>query len=132
MRTLILLGLALQFHITSLAAQMPLELVHLTIDEAYSPPVYTGGAEALATYINTHLVYPELAVDYSIEGTVVLKINLDRNGQVASAEIVRSLGFGCEQAALEVVNNMPGWKTATRGNRAEESIVLLPIRFRLR
>ncbi|MEM8583783.1 MAG: energy transducer TonB [Bacteroidota bacterium] len=132
MRILISLGFAFALHASSLFAQMPFELVHIAIEEAYSAPSYSGGSDALATYIHDRLQYPELAVDYSIEGTVVLRLTIDKAGQIANTEVVQSLGFGCEEAAKNAIDGMPGWQAARRGNRAEESIVLLPIRFRLR
>lgn len=132
MRTLVFIGLAFTFHLSGLFAQMPIELVPLTIESSYSAPAFPGGEEELASFISERLEYPELAIDYSVEGTVVMKLTLGGNGEVQTSEVVQSLGFGCEEAAQSVIDQMPSWRAATRGSRAQESVVFLPIRFRLR
>jgi protein TonB len=43
-------------------------------------------------WLATHLTYPEAARRLGIEGTVVLRITVDRDGYVQSASLARSSG----------------------------------------
>lgn len=45
--------------------------------------------------------YPREARRLGKEGTVILKLSLDASGEVGTVEILRSAGFGMEEAARE-------------------------------
>jgi len=67
----------------------------------------------LAGYVATHLEYPETARENALEGTVKVKVTISPAGEVLNAEVTESLGFGCDEAALKLVRNMPRWKPAS-------------------
>lgn len=62
--------------------------------------------EKLLEYIYTNLKYPVEAKTNGIEGTVVIQFVVDDEGAVTNAKVVRDIGAGCGQAALDVVNSM--------------------------
>ncbi|MEM7571948.1 MAG: energy transducer TonB [Bacteroidota bacterium] len=131
MRNLITLSLLL--FTFSLQAQMSANQL-LLIEEApvYSAPAFPGGEAELLGYIASKLDYPELAQEYNVEGMVVARLQLNPSGEVQSTTIVKSLGFGCDEAVLEVIDSMPRWQPARYGDQAEYSVVYLPVRFSLR
>jgi len=47
--------------------------------------------------------YPELARRVKVQGPVILEAIIARDGQVVDARILRDIGFGCGEAALEAV-----------------------------
>lgn len=47
--------------------------------------------------------YPEQANRAGVEGTVVLKLLIDAEGNVADAKLLRGLGFGLDEAALQAI-----------------------------
>lgn len=47
--------------------------------------------------------YPPAAVDANIEGQVVIMLNIGANGQVTKAKVIRGLGYGLDEAALDAV-----------------------------
>lgn len=100
--------------------------------EIFTAPTYPGGQEALLSQLSTNVKYPQLAREYSIEGTVVLRLSLDDRGQITKREIVRSLGFGCDEAALEAVTALDRFKPAKRTGHRSSSTIYLPLKFQLR
>ncbi len=50
-------------------------------------------------WIYKKLTYPEKAKSENIEGTVLLNAFINRNGDVEKVEVVKSLGYGCDEAA---------------------------------
>jgi periplasmic protein TonB len=48
-------------------------------------------------------VYPEAAKHSSIEGLVVLQVEIDAEGRVMDVQVAQSLGFGCDEAAVEAL-----------------------------
>jgi len=74
---------------------------------------YAGGQEQLSNFFMQHLRYPEKAAVRHIEGTVVITFTIDPTGAVHNAKIRNSLGHGCDQEALRLVQSMPRWEPAT-------------------
>lgn len=75
-------------------------------------------------------VYPALSKRLREEGTVVLRVNLDTQGNVLDISIEKSSGFQrLDQAAHEAVKQ---WRfvPAKRGQTALPSAALVPIRFK--
>lgn len=93
---------------------------------------YPGGQAALEEQLRTNVVYPQLAQDYAIEGTVVVRLSLNENGKIVKREVVRGLGFGCDEAALSALAQMPNWNAARRGSKQVSGFVYVPLRFQLR
>ena len=92
---------------------------------------FPGGTQALKAFIVEHLEYPEIAIENSIEGTVVAKISIDNNGQVRNAYILRPLNEQCDQAVLELIEKMPQWYPQVNNGIAVSNSVILPVTFSL-
>jgi len=74
--------------------------------------------------------YPELARRARLEGVVVLRIVIDEQGRVEDAEVLRPLGLGLDEAAVEAVRQ---WRyTPTRYNgRPVELVLTVTVQFEL-
>lgn len=76
-------------------------------------------------------IYPAEAIRQRLEGTVLIRIHVDKTGDVNEVDVIRSSGHSIlDEAAVKAVR---GWKgePATTGQTAVASIEVLPIRFRL-
>lgn len=87
--------------------------------------------EGLAAYMDAHLHYPQAAKENSIEGKVKVLIHLSSEGKILDAQIVESLGYGCDEAVLDMILNMPNWKPAIRNGQPVETKVVMPVTFAL-
>lgn len=88
--------------------------------------------EDLEIYVASHLTYPETAWDYSIEGTVTLLLVISPEGKITKTKVMDSPGYGCAEAALELVRNMPLWTPASNYGVSVESKQILQLNFKLR
>lgn len=88
-----------------------------------------GGFEAFEHYISEALKYPDEALLQRIEGRVELKFIIRKNGKVSKIEITRSLGYGCDQEAIRLLEEGPKWMLPTGYN---QSIAFYSIPFRLK
>jgi TonB family protein len=88
--------------------------------------------QALVQFISRQLVYPEEAVSNRVEGTVYVNFIVDENGQVQSPSLLMDIGYGCGEAALEVVKSMPAWTPGQHGGQPVKVKLNLPIQFSLR
>lgn len=82
-------------------------------------------------FIYNTLVYPEVAIKNGVQGTVVIRFIVDKNGEIIEPEIVRDIGAKCGEAALKVVKSMPKWNPGTQKGKAVKVQFNLPIKFSL-
>jgi periplasmic protein TonB len=75
------------------------------------PPAFPGGMKALGKLIdNKHHHYPLEARKNKVEGKVVVKFIITKDGTPTKFEIVEGIGYGCDEAAIEALKKMPEWK----------------------
>lgn len=91
---------------------------------------FPGGKTKLANYLKRNLVYPESGLDEGKEGTTVVRINVDKNGNVKASEIVNSLGKDFDREIMKVVSRMPKWNPAKQNGESVESSVSFKVEFR--
>ena len=80
-------------------------------------PYYIGGDAALKTFINKNLTYPKKAFDNNIEGTVVLRYEINHKGKVVDAKVISPLSRECNEEAIRVVKLLEFQVPKTRGAR---------------
>ena len=85
----------------------------------------------LLQFIGESLKYPSLAREADIQGTVVIRFVVEKDGSISNAEVVRDIGGGCGKEALRVVNKMPTWIPGSQQGHKVRVQFNLPIRFKL-
>lgn len=99
---------------------------------AETEPQYPGGQSALATYVENNINYPQQAVDGNIAGTVKISFVVDETGKVSKAHVVGDkVGYGLDEEALKVVNNMPSWTPGKVKGKNVKTRLQLPITFQV-
>lgn len=94
-------------------------------------PEFMGGEAALRNYLNSNINYPKLAKENKIEGKVICKFVVDPAGNILNANVIKGIGYDCDQEALRVVQAMPKWTAGKQNGRAVNVSVVLPIFFKL-
>jgi len=82
----------------------------------------------ITEFKNEEKVYPELAMDYSIEGRVVLGIEFD--GEIQSVKVVKSGGELLDNAALKAVKEYEKHYQA-EGKKTKLMNIYVPFSFKL-
>jgi TonB family protein len=85
-------------------------------------PKYAGGSQAFKRFIMDNLSYPDEALEKGIEGDVYIKYTVNNLGDVTGAQIIRSLGFGCDEEALRLVHLLKYEPAKNRGLRVTSSM----------
>lgn len=80
--------------------------------------------------IQEKIVYPEIAKRAGIEGKVYVLAFIDENGNVANAKVIRGIGAGCDEAALDAVKQTKFTPGRQRGKPVKVQ-VSIPIMFKL-
>jgi periplasmic protein TonB len=83
--------------------------VYTTVDVQ---PEFPGGYKALGKYVDgrKNHKYPEEARKNKIEGKVVVRFIINEDGSCSDFEVVKGIGYGCDEAAVEAFKKMPKWK----------------------
>lgn len=81
-------------------------------------PYFPGGEKALVKYLQKNIKYPAAAVKAKVSGNVFVQFMIESTGTIRNAHTIGThKGYGLEEEALRVVNNMPAWersKTCTQ------------------
>ncbi|NOX65780.1 MAG: TonB family protein [Chlorobi bacterium] len=89
-------------------------------------PSPIGGIKA----IQENIVYPEIAKRAGIEGRVFVKAYIDSTGTVTKTELLRGIGSGCDEAAMNAVKKVK-FKPGRQRGKAVNVQVTVPILFKL-
>ena len=96
-----------------------------------SRPEYKGGNAAMMEYIMKKVKYTEAAKEDSVEGQVLVRFVVDEKGQVQNAEVMRGIHEDLNKVALDIVNGMPKWIPAKKGDKAVAAQHMVAVRFML-
>lgn len=100
-----------------------------TIVEAQ--PEYEGGIDAFNKYLREELTYPLEARRMGVEGRVDVEFVVDKDGSVSEVTAVKGIGAGCDEEAVRVLQNAPGFKPGTQNGKPVRVRMAQPITFKL-
>ena len=80
--------------------------------------------------IQRKIQYPEIAKRAGIEGKVFVRAFVDENGNVVSAEIVKGIGAGCDEAAQDAIIKTKFSPGKQRGKPIKVQVIV-PVLFKL-
>ena len=89
-------------------------------------PFPVGGMKALAQNVK----YPEIAKKAGIQGRVFVNAFIDEMGNVVGTEIIKGIGGGCDQAAIDAVKTTKFTPGIKNGDPVKVQ-VSIPILFKL-
>lgn len=128
------------------------EANELTVIEAYTPPAVTeeeevseveiftvveespsfpGGDVARIKFLQQNIVYPQMARESGIQGTVYVTFVVERNGNVTDVRVLRGIGGGCDEEAVRVIKAMPKWQPGKQRGKPVRVQFNMPIKFTL-
>ena len=85
--------------------------------------------ENIQMFLKRNLKYPELARQERVSGQVVVEFIVDKKGKVSKPKILKSLGFGCDEEVIRVVNKMDCWQPGMIKGKKVSSYLRLPVNF---
>ena len=93
--------------------------------------VFPGGEEALYKFLGDNIVHPKEHGYPVVKGTVVVVFDIEKDGSITNARILRDIGEGYGEAVLKVVNAMPKWKPGEVDGKPVRQQFSLPVQFEL-
>ncbi len=94
-------------------------------------PHLDGGRELLKKFVKENLRYPKEALENNVEGDVIVKFKVTGKGEVMNPEIVKSVGYGCDEEAIRLVMMLRYQAVKNRGVRVTtDNTVKIPFRIK--
>jgi TonB family protein len=100
-------------------------------DVAEQMPQFPGGEEALMKYITGHIHYPIIAFENGVQGRVICRFAVNRNGEISRVEILRSLDPACDKESIRVIKTLPKFIPAKQNGVNVSVWYTLPVIFNL-
>jgi len=94
-------------------------------------PAYPGGERAMLAFLSENIRYPAKARLNNVQGTVVVQFIVLEDGKLDQPAVVRSIGSGCDEEVVRVVNEMPLWEPGMQDGVPIKVRYTLPVRFKL-
>ena len=96
-------------------------------------PSFNGGdANEFSKWVNSKLVYPEIAKENGVQGRVTLQFTVNADGTVSNVKVLRGVDSSLDKEAVRVVSSSPKWKPGTQRDRAVKVTYTFPVIFQLR
>lgn len=102
--------------------------IFMIVEEPAEP---IGGYQEFYAHVSKQLKYPRKALEVNVSGKVYVKFVVDRDGALSNMEVVRGIGFGCDEEALRVLSSAPKWKPAKQRGKLVRQQMVIPIFFKL-
>lgn len=82
-------------------------------------------------WLSQHIVYPAAAAENNVQGKVIVRFVVGKDGSVSQASVVRSVDPALDREALRAVNSMPKWNPGMNNGQPAAVWFTLPVTFRL-
>lgn len=107
-------------------SQAPLEVVDVL-------PVFKGGDAELIKFISENVRYPESSKKKGIQGKVLVRFAIEKDGSVDRVSILEAVDPELDQEAIRVVSALPKFEKPALKNGNEVPVwYVLPINFALK
>lgn len=92
---------------------------------------FPGGQGAMMKWIANNLRYPELAQQNHIQGRVIVKFTIEKDGSVSNPTVVRGVDKDLDKEAVRLVKKMPKWRPGKDKGAVVRCYYTLPVNFKL-
>lgn len=107
------------------------EVENQVFESVEQMPMFPGGQEELLRYVASHLKYPTMAAENNIQGRVVVKFVVTKNGTIGDVQILRPRDPDLDKEAVRVVKSLPTFIPGKMNGQPVNVWFTLPVNFKL-
>ena len=100
-------------------------------DVAEVMPSFEGGMEKYRDMISAHLKYPDYEKILGIEGKVYVTFIVNKEGEVTSPSVIKSVSPGLDRSAVDALMAMPKWKPGMVDGQPQNVRMTFPVAFEI-
>ena len=95
-------------------------------------PSFQGGdLTTFSKWVMGNMKYPKAAIKHGIQGTVLVKFAVDKDGNVANIEVLKSPDKSLSDEAMRVIKMSPKWTPGELDGRAVSVYFTIPLSFKI-
>ena len=126
-------GVEIMDYIESAPEEETIEEEAIPFQLVEEKPSFNGGdANVFSKWVNSRLVYPEIAKENGVQGRVTLQFTVNADGSVSNVKVLRGVDSSLDKEAVRVVSSSPKWKPGKQRDRAVKVTYTFPVIFQLR
>lgn len=91
---------------------------------------FPGGMRALMEWVKSNKRYPEECVKEGIQGRVIVKFTIEKDGSVSNVKVVKGIHPLLDAEAVRLVESMPKWEPGKNEGEPIASQMNIPISFK--
>lgn len=95
-------------------------------------PQFPGGMAGLMQNLMKNLKYPESAIKNDIQGSVIVRFVINKDGSIGEANVLRGVDPALDAEAIRVVKNLPNFIPGKMGGKPVAVWYTLPISFKMK
>ncbi|QII70504.1 energy transducer TonB [Apibacter sp. B3706] len=93
---------------------------------------YEGGRKQLLKILSSNLEYPVKAINNHVQGKVIVKFVIEKNGTITNFEILKDIGYGCADEIIRVLKKTQArWNSAILNKKHVRSYYTLRVNFKI-
>lgn len=94
-------------------------------------PEFPGGISSMYKFIGENIKYPSAAQRANVSGKVFVKFVVEKDGTIGDVQILKGIGFGCDEEATRVIKSMPKWSPGKQNGRNVRVYYTMPVNYQL-
>lgn len=98
----------------------------------HKPKFQGGDANDFSKWVNSKLVYPEIAKENGVQGRVTLQFTVGADGTVSNVKVLRGVDPSLDKEAVRVVSSSPKWTPGKQRDRNVKVTYTFPVIFQLK
>jgi len=91
---------------------------------------FPGGEAGWKRFLMENMVYPKKAIKKNVQGTVIARFIVDKDGTLSDIEAIDGPEL-LREAAIDIIKKSPNWKPAQQHGRKVKSYKIQPITFKI-
>ncbi|MEI8006186.1 MAG: energy transducer TonB [Bacteroidota bacterium] len=94
-------------------------------------PSYPGGDSLFRQFLTEHAAYPQEARNNHVSGKVFASFIVEADGSISHIEILRGIGYGCDEAVAGALGKMPSWSAGMIKKNTVRVKLIAPFEFKI-
>ena len=127
------IGIEIMDYVEAVVEEEEVEEEAIPFQLVEEKPKFQGGdANDFTRWVNSRIVYPEIAKENGVQGRVTLQFTVNADGSVSNVKVLRGIDSSLDKEAVRVVSSSPNWTPGRQRDRAVKVTYTFPVVFQLR
>ena len=107
------------------------DTVYITVDKQPEFIGYPLKNTSWNTYVKECLAYPPVAKMNGIQGRVITRFIVEKDGHISNVEVIRGIDPSLDKEAVRLLKSMPNWMPGKQNGKTVRVQCVVPISFQL-